>query len=305
MPELDGKHVGEVIGAQFPEFRAASVAYLGEGYDSTAFEVDAAWVFRFPKRSEVERQLLLEMRILPALAEQSPVPVPVFRFQGKPSPLFPRHFGGYAMLPGVPAIGLVPEAMAREAWAPVLARFLSWLHTVPVAQAIELGVPRQDVGAVIDEARADALHDLGALAATVPDRALDDCRAFLSAAPAALVEGSATEVLIHGDLAAEHVLYDPTSLAITGIIDWSEIAVGDPALDVAALFHWGGREFVDIVLSSYVGPVDELMLRRAQYLAACRGVADIVFGLERDRRVYVEAGLRALGLTIGVEGSQV
>lgn len=51
----------------------AEVTYLGEGCDSWTFEVNRQWVLRFPKCAEVERQLALESRVLPVLAEQSPL----------------------------------------------------------------------------------------------------------------------------------------------------------------------------------------------------------------------------------------
>jgi aminoglycoside phosphotransferase (APT) family kinase protein len=105
---------------------------------------------------------------------------------------------------------------------------------------------------------------------------------------------SPAPVLVHCDFAAEHVLCDPATQTLTGIIDWSDMAVSDRSIDFAGLFHWGGGPFVDAALSRYGFPVDEATLTRARFLAVCRGVADVAFGLERGRREYIEAGLRAL-----------
>lgn len=297
-PELDADRVRTLLGRQFPDLDPTAVAYLGEGYDSTVFEVDARWVFRFPKRADVERQLLLEMRVLPVLAQQAPLPVPAFRFHGRPSGLFPRHFGGYTKLEGVPALGLEPGAAVRVGWAPVLAGFFSWLHSFPVDEAVGLGVPVQDAASLIAEARTEALHDLAALNPVIPGTTLDQWGAWLAEAPPAPATPS-TAVLVHGDFAAEHVLHEAGTQAITGLIDWSDMVVGDAALDLAGLFHWGGDDLADAVLSGYSGRVDGLLVDRARYLAACRGVADIVFGLEMDRPEYIDAGHRALALTIG------
>ena len=90
----------------------------------------------------------------------------------------------------------------------------------------------------------------------------------------------------------------PATQTLTGIIDWSDMAVSDRSIDVAGLFHWGGGPFVDAVMSRYELPVDEATLPRARFLAVCRGVADVAFGLERGRREYIEAGLRALALCV-------
>jgi aminoglycoside phosphotransferase (APT) family kinase protein len=296
--ELDAPRAAEVIRAQFPAVRAEEVGWLGEGYDSTAFEVDREWVFRFPKRGDVERQLLVELMVLPILAAQSPLPVPEFRFSGVPSQLFPRHFGGYRKIPGVPAIRIDPGAVPFDRLAPVLAAFLSWLHSFPRTQAARLGVPQHPVASTIEEARAEALADFEHVARVAGDRPLRDWLEFLTDAPGARIGSDVRTSLLHGDFAAEHVLYDVASGSITGVIDWSEVAIGDPSLDLAGLFHWGGDALLDAVLSTYRGPVDRDTLHRARYLAACRGVGDVVFGLETARQEYVDAGIRALTLSV-------
>ncbi len=105
--------------------------------------------------------------------------------------------------------------------------------------------------------------------------------------------------VVHCDLAAEHVLYDLTTQELTGIIDWSEIAISDPSIDLAGFFHWGGQACIDAIRSEYVGTIDERVLDRARFLAACRGVGDVAFGLKTGRREYIEAGRRALDLCLG------
>lgn len=50
---------------------------LGEGWDSVATLVDGRWVERRPKRDEVRAWLLRETRVLPWLAPQLPLTVPI------------------------------------------------------------------------------------------------------------------------------------------------------------------------------------------------------------------------------------
>lgn len=108
-----------------------------------------------------------------------------------------------------------------------------------------------------------------------------------------------TPALLHNDFAAEHILCDPATQTVTGIIDWSDIAVGDRSIDFAGVFHWGGEAFIDAVLSTYDGPIDDVVVPHARFLAACRGVGDVTFGLETGRREYIAAGIRALELSAG------
>jgi hypothetical protein len=97
------------------------------------------------------------------------------------------------------------------------------------------------------------------------------------------------------------VLWDAAAHRISGIIDWSEIAIDDRAVDLAAFFHWGGEPCIRAVLSSYNGPVDEGVMARARFFAVCRGVGDIAFGLEMGRPEYIAFGKRALELCLGSE----
>jgi aminoglycoside phosphotransferase (APT) family kinase protein len=45
--------------------------------------------------------------------------------------------------------------------------------------------------------------------------------------------------ILHGDLALSHILVDPATGHVTGILDWAEAIIGDPLYDVAT-FSMGG-----------------------------------------------------------------
>jgi hypothetical protein len=72
------------------------------------------------------------------------------------------------------------------------------------------------------------------------------------------------------------------------------MALSDRSVDLAGLFHWGGEPLVRAPLPGYSAPVDDLTLRRARYIAACRAITDVQFGRETGRHEYVRAGIRAL-----------
>ena len=295
---MEPADVVALIAEQFPALRPVKAKYLGEGYDCVAFDVAPHWVFRFPKRGEVEEQVLLEMRVLPLLMKSAPLPIPDYRFRGTPSKRFPRHFGGYRKLPGRPAIGR-DALIATESIAKDLGRFLSWLHAFPVALVEPLGVPGIDGTSVIDELHDEAVASFEALRSIASDQPLEAWRRALNQVPANAQR--AAGVLLHADLAAEHVLWMPDEERLSGVIDWSEIGIGDPAIDLAATYHWGGPAFADRVFAHYVPILDESTVERARYLAICRGVADVVFGIETGRTEYIAAGKQALIFNAGGE----
>jgi aminoglycoside phosphotransferase (APT) family kinase protein len=297
--ELTTSAVSAIVRAQFPDVHPSTVRYLGQGYDSTAFDVNGEWVFRFPKREDIERQLLLEMRVLPELERRSPpIPIPTFRLHGQPTTAFPRHFVGYPKLVGEPAFDVDPLDPAFARCARLVGQFLSWLHSFPPAEADIVGVERRSITTYLDEWRTDALGSFEQVSVAAPDAPLETWHRYVSEDRGLDDTSTSEAVLVHADFAAEHVLYDEQRRSLTGVIDWSEIAIADRSVDLSGLFHWGGEPLVRAALAAYAFAVDELTLRRARYIAVCRAITDIQFAAEMGREEYLRAGLRALTLCI-------
>jgi aminoglycoside phosphotransferase (APT) family kinase protein len=261
----------EAVREQFPALAALPVRPLGEGTDFRAFAV-GPHVFRFPKSDEAAAALAVEARLTAFVAPRLPLAVPVYRFTGRPSASFSRPFAGYDRLPGRPALG---RALDVAAVGRVVGDFLRRLHALDAPP----GVPDEDDPALAAWSR-DTLADL---------RPSEAAWAPVVAAPPA---PAAARCLVHGDFAAEHVLLDDDG-APTGVIDWSDAMVGDPALDLAGLLHWGGEAMLAAALETY-GAVDAATRGRARWFALCRAVADIAFGEDEGRPEYVAAGRRAL-----------
>jgi aminoglycoside 2''-phosphotransferase len=293
---------GDAITKQFPHLAPVSVSHLGEGCDSIAVLVNDEWVFRFPKTVDVERQLAMEARLLPLLADRLPLPVPRFHYHGLPDEHFPRHFVGYPKITGRPALGVEPGVVGSDEIARV-GQFLAALHSIDLGVARQCGVPLDNLHESLDEVRIDALEGLEHAANADPRAPLGRWRTFIATVPP--VVSIETLVLAHNDLAAEHILIDPEDGRLTGVIDWSDAAITGPEVDFAGLFHWGGEPLVRAVLRTYEsvrGPLPSGALQFARYLGACRGAMDVTFGLEMQRPDYVAAGLRALRLCAGGEG---
>jgi aminoglycoside phosphotransferase (APT) family kinase protein len=87
-----------------------------------------------------------------------------------------------------------------------------------------------DLGELLAEAR----DNYAAVAAHPPPPDRPAIEAFLDgplpAPPASLA-------FCHNDLGIEHVLVEPQTMAITGVIDWSDAAVADPARDLGLILR--------------------------------------------------------------------
>jgi aminoglycoside phosphotransferase (APT) family kinase protein len=106
-----------------------------------------------------------------------------------------------------------------------------------------------------------ALAELTATGVWAGDPAVD---ALLDRA-AELGAPEGTPVLVHGDLHVRHLLVDDAGRA-TGVIDWGDVCLADPAVDLSLGFGAFGGRARAAFLAAY-GPVDDVRGLRARALA--------------------------------------
>ena len=106
-PELtvDERLARRLLADAFPDLPLRTLRPLAEGWDSTVFLVDDEWAFRFPRREVVLPGLEAEIAVLPLLAPQLPVAIPVPELVAPPSDAFPWPFAGARLIPGREATG--------------------------------------------------------------------------------------------------------------------------------------------------------------------------------------------------------
>jgi aminoglycoside phosphotransferase (APT) family kinase protein len=278
--------------AQFPALDAADIAYLHEGWDSRAFVVGGEWIFRLPKRRPMHERLGVEIALLPHLSPLLPASIPRFTYIGEPHGGYPYRFVGYRRLAGQIAQQLNearPAALDLPALGAAVGRFLAALHRFPIDEARGLGVRpdcfHDNLARLAEEARrllnANAPH----VSAEERDRAAD-----MLALPASF---AGQPCLIHNDLACEHLLVEPPA-ALLGVIDWGDVAIGDPALDFAGAYYLGGAPALGAAMIAAGRQGDVELAVRARFHAICRAVEDVNYGLGDNRPDYLHAGRRVL-----------
>ncbi len=266
----------------------SSVNLLGEGVDNLAYEVNGELVVRFSKESDPTRRAELvnaEAKLLTAVAGISPLPVP--------RPLFTdpeRGCWAYAKLPGVPFLDLpLPQRLAyAPAAAATLGRFLTVLHAAPVEQMAQL-VDSDEVP--MAEWRDEAAMNYAAVISAIPANRREAVEAFLAAAPP---DSDGTLVFSHNDLGIEHVLVATATGAITGVIDWSDAALTDPAYDFGLLCRDLGPAALATALAAYrTGDTADLR-ERAAFYARCSLLEDLVYGSQTGLSAYTGKSVAAL-----------
>lgn len=281
-----------LLQAALPELAVGSCRYLAQGWDSVAYELDDALIFRFPKRAAVAARQAFEVCVVRALGPALPVPVPDFAYVVPGAPAGTIAFAGYHKLSGVP-LDAAPNLLTTAApLLPSLAGFLTALHRWPLADC-PCELPAADWGAWVGGWQAFA-RDLGTDAATLLDASERAALGRLwNALLAELARPRATS-LVHRDLALEHILVTPDGQQVTSVIDWGDVTVGDPAIDFAAFARPELRGILPFLLASYRGPRDDGFARRAAWYGRLAPLHELRFGLEVDAADHVEAGLRDL-----------
>lgn len=232
---------------------------IEDGYDFQVAIVDDEWVFRFPRRSGVEEALELEIAVLPALAQALPVEVPSFEYVAR-DPLFV----GYRLIRGQPLVDEDADGVRA---------FLEALHA---PNSSGLPVERHDWVETYREQCAE--FERLVFPVVDSDRRAEAKRLFGEVET--LVDF--TPSLIHADLGPEHLLVRDGRL--TGVIDWGDMRVGDPALDYAWLLT---SPFAD-------WDVDADLRRRARFYHRLAPWFEAHYGLFTNQPAHTERGLAGI-----------
>jgi len=254
--------------------------------------VNGEWVFRFPRDREGVARLIEETRVLDALRGRLtlPIPDPVYRQFEPPVPGL--AFIGYPLIPGEPLYRSVVDGIASE-WvrddlASQLARFLRSMHAIPLQETAAAfpSCPRTaDDRAVWEQMWAQVREKL--FPAMRPD-----ARRGLTVHFEAYLDDSALQVftpcLRHGDFGGSNILWDAQRGAISGVIDFSYCALGDPAVDLASISTLGG-DFFSRLASLYEqdGARRAALLSRARFYQGTFAIQEALDGLrDRDEAAY-------------------
>lgn len=277
--ELDAGEAARLVERAFPALAPARAVPLGSGWDNAAFLVNHAWVLRFPRRPEAVPLLEAELRVLPRLAPLLPIATSTPTLAARDVGGFPHPFAGYRRIEGTTACAL-PAASERAALAEPLARALSALHA---AQPVIEGPPPGDA-----LRKADVAHRLAWLREQVegaPSAGAVLARAEQLAASAGAAR--AEPRWVHGDLYPRHLVVHGGALA--GIIDWGDVHVGDPAIDLSVVFGWLPPAAQERFFAIY-GALDPPTRARARFRALTYGA---VFA--RHAAESGDEGFRAMG----------
>jgi aminoglycoside phosphotransferase (APT) family kinase protein len=234
---LTSTALDELVGAvrrQRPEIDDAPPVLIGEGISTLTYGLtspEGEWVLRVSRRHPEpwtwrggrghEVELLTELR-------SRGVPVPggsmvIEEVDGLPSAILERRVVGTPL--SLDLVRVDPEMATR------LAAVLDRLHGFDIDDDVIRGVPRDDPIAEFRQAL------------SVADLAGDSLRRRVEAAITVLEGRRLVRAFCHRDFRVEHLLVGEDG-DLVGLLDFGEVGVDDPAVDLAFLYGELGAEFV-------------------------------------------------------------
>lgn len=287
----------KILRTAFPDLEIETAEYLGEGWDSRAYLVNGETVFRFPLRAEVAETLLREMRLLGRIGDRLPLQVPTFTHVSEPMAAFPYPIVGHRLVPGRalddPAMRGIPD----EAVAGGLIPFLQALHGIPLDAIGDLGLLLYDAESWRSWHRELYEQALPVAKRRLPTEIFDRFQRSWQARFDDESLWTFTPCLIHGDLGAEHIMIESDPWRVSGVIDFGDARIADPALDYAGLNDTVAR----IVVESIHGLADATVWRRRALYQAVVPLHFIDGGLFLGRAELVDAGVTRIERRLRME----
>jgi aminoglycoside phosphotransferase (APT) family kinase protein len=289
-----------LVGERFPELRGGRARRLATGWDNTVIRIGDDWIFRFPRREVAVPGVAREIAVLPLLAPRLPLPVPVPELAAGPTGEFPWPFWGARLLPGRELAETGLGERERVEAARGLGAFLKALHDPALVAEVGGELPFDPLRRAEPSVRAPmALERLDGLARAGVWRRDRAVERFLTEA-AGRQAPSGPGVVSHGDLHVRHLLVNEAGRA-AGVIDWGDLCVADPAVDLSIAYAGFAGRARSALLTEYGESVDVGREREAAARTLAIFICSVLAAYaahERRERLLAEA-LAGIGRSLG------
>ncbi|XLG08830.1 Hypothetical protein ACI5QM_00279 [Bacillus subtilis] len=252
------------------------------------------WVLRKPRRSDVVERASAEGITLAFLRANLTADVPDWR-------IHTPELIAYPMLKGMPAAGIDLEQKQyvwnmdhqppSDDFVRTLADILAELHGTDQISAGQSGIEvirPEDFRQMTADSMVDVKNKLG-VSTTLWERWqkwIDDD---------AYWPGFSS--LIHGDLHPPHILIDQNE-RVTGLLDWTEAKVADPAKDFVLYQTIFGEKETARLLEYYDQAGGRIWAKMQEHISEMQAALEIAkFALQTQQEEHVNMALEALGVT--------
>ncbi|MBN2381073.1 phosphotransferase [candidate division WOR-3 bacterium] len=273
----------------YPELEVRTIELAGQGDFARAYTINNGLMVLFALNPEGSKSLAREAKLLPCLAKHVDLPIPNVSHSGQ----YGDNNYTFICYPRIPGISLSAKHFfdssrkEQNRFAETISRFLHRLHSFDLDKARQAGIKernyREENARYLEQSRELIYPLINQNVRDYIERQFET-NAGLHFSPA----------LVHDDLSAEHILFDPRLREITGIIDFSDMIIGDCIEDLMYLYDDFGVEFMDIFLEYYNDRDRNSLLESLRFYHARHTIARILWAVEHSYQPGIERRIKDL-----------
>jgi len=278
-----------LIHREFPAFPISSIKKTGEGDNSNAFLINENYIFRFAKRKEVQQQIRREICVLPKIRSTLNLQIPDFEFIPPD-----RKFVGYKKIEGNAFTNKILVSLNQEEQIFIqktFANFLSQVHSFRLTELKDCGLETMDFqkeySENFEEVRQSIFFNISKNKREIITRLFTE---YLSNKN----NFNYPPTLIHNDFSKDHILFNPANKVITGIIDFGDIAFGDPDYDFMYLLDEFGAGFLSEILKYYQHPHYPVSLNKINFFSLANKIQILLVSINNNDGQGIKTGMKNL-----------
>ncbi|MEK0220188.1 aminoglycoside phosphotransferase family protein [Bacillus proteolyticus] len=256
----------QYIKEALPNLSIHSYKQNEEGWDNIAAIVNDELLFRFPRKLEYAKRIPLEKELCKLLSHSlQEIEVPQYCLLYKNDTDTAPLCSYYTLIHGEPLkteIVTKLEQKERTIIIAQLATFLAALHSIPLKHVKPLGFSIEKTltywKVLQTKLNQYVTNSLTSLQKSALNRLFENFFANIA-------KSTFQNTVIHADFTHHHILFNTLNKTISGVIDFGDAQISDPAFDFAGLYYDFGHEFTTSVYEQYCSLIshnDPLLIHR-------------------------------------------
>jgi len=288
MQEKTQKDYLNLIHKHFPNLKFKEIKRIKKGCDHEVFILDNDLVFRFPKNEECLKRFQTEVKLLNYLRNRVNIPIPNYTYLPKD-----QSFGGYTMLKGREMRPYLLKRLhieKREKIAKQIGTFLRVLHSTPISTAQKAGLKNNKdkywyspycVSKRYEKIKTVLFPKLNKKEVAWIQAEFEK---YLS------LPQSNHSTVIHGDFSSDHILFNPVTAKITGILDFTDTQIAAPESEFGKLWKYG-EEFVEEIVKAHKPPLSPHWKEKSKFTTKADTIM-LMYNLMEEKNLIIFEKIR-------------
>ena len=294
MKNLKVEEYKTILRENLKELPVTSMNLMLNGFDALVFDINDSIIIKIPRREYLNEQFEKEVFLLQFHNNhyENELKIPKIVYTWAKTDILPYNCFGYKKILGRPLTKKDLTIKSSEIYAKQIANFLNVLHNIPITDfqnsVIEVSNTSDWIASYqkLEQRTEKTIFPLIHL--DMQNWIKITFSEFFS------ISDSFNPVLLHGDLMKGNIIINSIEKVITGIIDWGDSRIGDPALDFASLSYDYGYNITKKVLKDYNRTMDKDFMNRIHFYKFCYPIYTIDLGLETKNNKIIRKGLNLL-----------